>query len=185
MRWLCLVLALSIFNPVFAAENKQDFKNSLIQFEGLCLKNGNNFGAISSIVEMIPKSKQLTENQINSLGSSLTGGIGYSFSMNNERFMVVFNEKACGMAMRGNDADKFKKELTTNFKLKKINRESEGYQIVEMYEFTNKSIYSGGILSLVYPKNNEKDNILMLNFIPEQFVKEILQKTRSSRGGNP
>lgn len=185
MCWLYLLLAIFFCNPAIAAENKQDFKNSLAQFEGLCLKNGNNFHAISSIIEMIPKSKQLTESQINSLGSSLTGGIGYSFSMNSERFMVVFNDKACGMVMRGNDANKFKKELTTNFRLRSINEDTEGYQIAKMYEFTNKSIYSGGILNLVYPKNNEKDNIFMLNYIPEPFVKEILQKNRASKGKQP
>jgi hypothetical protein len=89
------------------------------------------------------------------------------------------------MVMKGNDADKFKKELTTNFRLRSINEDTEGYQIAKMFEFTNKSIYAGGILSLVYPKNNDKDNIFMLNYIPEPFVKEILQKNRTSKGKQP
>lgn len=171
MHWFCLVLALSFSTPVIAAVKKPISENFLAQFEGLCLKNEKDFEAINSVMEMTPKSKNLTKNQLKSLGLSASKGTGYGYSVNKDLFFVVFDKNSCGMMMQGNDIKKFKNDLTTNFRLKNKQKVTEGYQVIELYEFTEDSIYSGGILSLVYPKDSNKKNVILLNFIPEPFNK--------------
>lgn len=175
---IVIISILLVFLPAFVQASDADnlyFRKILSGFEGLCLHNELDSSSIDGIVGIKKDAIALTESEMKAVTGKTEGFKGYRYKDNKRLTVLIYSNDACGIAIQDKDITSFKKLLVSSFKLKQQYKSDEGFQTTEMYSFRNNSLYSGGLLTLVYTKDRDIDTSILLNYLPERIVKAFIK----------
>jgi hypothetical protein len=178
MRITLIAIMLLLFANVGQASEDTNlyFRKILSGFEGLCLHNELDSSAIDGIIGIKKDAIALTEQEMKAVTGKTGNFKGYRYKENKRLTVLIYNNDACGIAIQDKNIKAFKKMLESSFKLKPQYRSDEGFQTTEMYSFRNNSLYSGGLLMLVYTNDMGVDAAILLNYLPERIVKTLISK---------
>ena len=82
------------------------------------------------------------------------------------------------VALKSVNANEFIKILAKNFKIKRSDKITEGFQIQEFLNIEKGSIYAGGIFSVNYGKPETGIETLSVSYLPSEVVLKIKNQNK-------
>jgi hypothetical protein len=150
---------------------KEHSQKMLELFDGICMQNTEDFSNIDRMVKImkfkkVPDLHKAADPAFRSNSGSMYGGL-YEGAM----FLVGYiNNGGCTVASKNFNAKSLIKKISNNYKVKSLDKIEEGVQIQEFFSFKKHSLYEGGVISIVYGKDDFDSSVGSVGYLPHKAI---------------
>jgi len=107
------------------------------------------------------------------------GGIAYILKENNKKYMIAATYGGGCTVMGSAIPSLLESAVKRNYRLKHFADDDSGVQVEKMWFIDKGSRYSGGMISLTFPKDEfSSGDVITLSYVPENIVQKMIDNNR-------